>query len=134
MAKSGNEKAGYETKVDLDKLVVKVRCWGMWDAALAEAYRVDLLADFAQVKGRQWCVLADISQFPPQREEVQAVHGALMGQAVGMGMTKAASVVESSLSKMLISRIAKESGMPELAFHTTEASALSWLLEEKAGA
>lgn len=132
MYQSGNEKMGYTVQVDSEKQVLFLKCWGMWDESLADDYRKHMLESYDQIDQRPWFVLADISQFPPQRESVQAVHGELMGLAVGRGMLKAASVVDSTLSKMQIRRIAEESHMSELAFHTTEADALAWLLKDQA--
>ena len=131
MYQSGDEKQGYKVRPDLEKQVLFLECWGMWEQAVAEDYRKDMLAAYDLIDQKPWFVLADISKFPPQREGVQAVHGELMGIAVERGMLKAASVVDSTLSKMQIRRIAEESRMSELAFHTSEADALAWLLSDQ---
>jgi hypothetical protein len=127
MIKAGDEKKGYTIDFTSIPQVLKLKVWGMWDEALAEKYKVDMLAAYPHFEGKTWFVLADISQFPPQKAAVQQAHGEMMGKAVQAGMIKAASLVESSLNKMQINRIAHESGMSELAFHTTEQSALEWL-------
>ncbi len=128
MRKSGDEKKGYQIEKKGDVLLLTI--WGMWDDALAENYRKDMLAMYPDMKPGPWFVIADIRRFPPQREPVQAIHGMLMGAAVQEGMARAASVVESSLTKMQIGRIASESGMSELAFHTSVDSAIAWVRSE----
>jgi hypothetical protein len=125
MRQSGDEKKGYTIEKKGRVLLLKV--WGMWDDELADKYKVDMLASYPEMQGESWYVVADISKFPPQREYTQNIHGWLMGEAVKAGMLKAASVVESSLTKMQIGRIAKESGMPELAFHTDVDGAVRWV-------
>lgn len=125
MRQSGDEKKGY--KIEKTGNVLLLTVWGMWDDALAAQYQADMRASYPEMGAGPWYVVADISKFPPQRESVQAVHGSLMGEAVQTGMAKAASVVESSLTKMQIGRIAKESGMPELAFHTQVDDAIHWV-------
>ncbi len=130
MYQSGDDRKGYTLKIDSSNNVLWIKCWGMWDTALAADYERDMRACYNELDGKAWFVLANISQFPPQIAEVQAAHGKLMGEAVTRGMKKAASVVESTLSKMQIRRIAQESHMSELAFHTTDESALKWLLED----
>ncbi len=125
MFKNENATSGYEIDVRSD--VVALRVWGLFNDEMAERYCDDLVAAFRKVAGGTWYVLADISQFPPQKPHIQEKLAAVMVKAGEMGMKKAANVVDRSLNKMQIKRLSVETGLPDFAFHTEEHLALNWL-------
>lgn len=54
----------------------------------------------------KWFVLADISEYGMQKEEVRAVHGHLMRYATENGMVKAADVISRLLNTIQIEKLA----------------------------
>ena len=73
-------------------------------------------------------VLADVSQYPAQRDSVQAVHAGLMQRGREMGVKRSANLVSAALTSMQIRRLSKESGLVEHSFFKDETEALKWLL------
>jgi hypothetical protein len=128
MPSGGTEQSGYELEIDPSSRVLRLRCWGVWDIALAEGYRAAMHESFSVLRGKPWYVLGNITNFPPQSEAVARVHGALMAKASTLGMKRACNVVSSSLTQLQIRRISEASRLPEFAFFKDEQTALKWLL------
>ncbi len=102
--------------------------WGFWDSAVARDYDRAVRAALQEASGR-FCVLADISDYPPQTPEVQAIHGGLMAEAKSRGVCRAANLVSSVLSQNQIRRLSEASGLPTFAFFSDSDAAQKWLLE-----
>lgn len=121
---------GFELNTDEPDMLV-VRCWGHWDGKLAARYAKAMRAAMAAYcdRGARWFVCADIREFPPQPPEVAAEHGALMAEAVSLGMVSAASVADNVMTELQITRLASQSQMPFAGFHRSMQSAKRYLRE-----
>ncbi len=75
----------------------------------------------------KWYILADLTDYPPQKPDVQSAHAATMVRANELGLVAAANLVNVTLSQMQIRRLSEASGLPEFAFFQNEARALAWL-------
>lgn len=127
----GDQAQGYEIDVDRPLRLVVVRCWGIWEMSTAERYRSELVRAFAPFDGgRPWYLVADISDYPPQRPEVARVHRMLMQRATKQGLRRAASVVNSAMTQLQIRRVASEGGVLEHGCHEAMSSALNWLMSD----
>lgn len=128
--RGGDEKNGYELWIDAPRRLLRFRFWGFWKEALGIAYREDCFAAMREVSMRgKWFVLADLTDYPPQRPDVQACHAATMVRAHELGMHAAANLVNVTLSQMQIRRLSEQSGLPEFAFFQSEAKALAYIDE-----
>ena len=78
--------------------------------------------------GRPWYVLADIADFSAQKPEVNVYVEKTMAYARANGMVRAANLVSSALSKMQISRLSQETGLPSFSFFQAESEAIRWLI------
>lgn len=136
MLRAGDSKNGFEIWVDTPRRLLRFRFWGFWKLPLGVEYRDGCLKQMQALSaGGPWYVLADLTDYPAQKPEVQACHSATMVKAAGHGMKAAANLVSATLSQMQIRRLSEQSGLPEFAFFQSESSALAWLdqLREKGG-
>lgn len=124
--KGGDPAAGFRVEIDEAIGLVRLTFWGLWDDTLGAALRVQGGAAFRTLKPG-YVVLADISNYPPQRPSVQAVHAELMSLGQKAGIARSANLVSSALSKLQIKRLSEESGLPEFSFFSDESAALAWL-------
>ena len=131
MWRGGDNRAGYEVSVDGVRRILRFRFWGLWDEPMGQAFRDAALIGMRQLSaGGGWCVLADISKYPPQKAEVQKYHAELMDRAPRLGCVRAANLVDNALSAMQIRRLSEQSGLPDFSFFRSEADALRWLAED----
>ncbi|HEX7603099.1 MAG TPA: hypothetical protein VF316_15890 [Polyangiaceae bacterium] len=128
MRRAGDAKNGFEIWVDAPRRLLRFRFWGFWKEPLGIEYRDACLKAMQELSsGGPWYVLADLTDYPAQKPEVQACHAATMVKAAGHGMKAAANLVAATLSQMQIRRLSEQSGLPEFAFFQSEPSALAWL-------
>lgn len=128
--KGGDTQLGFRIVQDRKQRLVRLELWGLWSDALGEEFRTACTAAFRAIhSGESWAVLADISRYPPQRPTVQQVHADMMELSVKLGITRAANLVSSALSRLQIKRLSEESGLPLFSFFSSEPEALKWLLE-----
>jgi hypothetical protein len=112
--------------------LVKMKAWGFWDEALARKWFEAATQAFTKVqamKAARWCVLVDNSKFPAQLDQVKALIGQAMQRATQLGMSRSAVVLDNTLTKLQLRRVAQESGMPGLTFHVSAAEALAEVLK-----
>lgn len=126
----------FTVRADPGTGILRLKVWGFWDVAEGKAY----LEEFRRVASnllegrtnagskRRWYVLADISEFPAQKPEVNVFVEQTMAYATANGMLKAANLVSSALTRMQIGRLSADMGLPEFSFFTSEAEAVAWLL------
>jgi serine/threonine-protein kinase len=121
-------KSGYTVTIDQIRSIVRVKVWGFWSIEEARAYVDDFRAKSQIFWGKKWYVLADISDFTAQKPEVEACVKQTMEVAREHGMVRAANIVASALSKMQISRLSAEQGLPAFSFFQDDQEAIRWLL------
>jgi hypothetical protein len=119
----------FSISVDPARRILRLKVWGFWTLDEGKAYAAEFEQKARPLIGRPWYVLADISDFPPQKNEVNELLAQPMKFARAQGMVRAANLVSSALPKMLIARISAETGLPEFSFFSAEAEALAWLLQ-----
>ena len=128
---AGKEK-GYEFGFDEARAILKVRYWGFWDRALGQKF----IAEFEQqvqavsVLQKEWYILANLTQFPPQSAELQRFLTEAMAFAKDHRLKKSARLVESTITQLQFERLSKDTHLQEYAFFTSEQEAIRWLLCE----
>ena len=126
---AGQEK-GYEFAFDEARAILKVRYWGFWDRALGQKF----IAEFEQqvqavsVMQKEWYILADLTQFPPQSSELQRFLTEAMAFAKDHGLKISARLADSTLTQLQFERLSKDTHLREYAFFTSEEEATRWLL------
>ena len=124
-------KKGFLVTVDGATNVVRVDVWGFWDVKDGQRYWEEFERKTRPLLGKPWYVLANISQFPPQKPEVSVFVEKTMKHAREHGLVRAANLVSSVLGRMQIQRLSVETGLPLYSFFTAEDDALRWLLTGK---
>jgi serine/threonine-protein kinase len=109
--------------------ILRVKVWGFWDVEEGKAYLEEFRQKARTLLGKPWYVLADIADFQAQRPDVSPYVEQTMAFARENGMRRAANLVNSALSKMQISRLSADTGLPEYSFFTEESQAVAWLLK-----
>src|SRR4051794_2777185 len=80
---------GYLVEVNSKTNVVYLKVWGQWEEADGRAYVEFFRGKVAHLLGKKWYVVADISEFPPQNDAVNAQIAKTMEHATKGGMVKA---------------------------------------------
>ncbi len=122
---------GFEVSSMLANNIVRVRVWGLWDETDAKAYWEKFQSVAQRYVGKKWYVLADITDFPPQKPEVHAYVERTMAYARKNGLVRAANLVDSALSRMQVARLSSETELPSYTFFRTEEDAIRWLVTGK---
>jgi len=131
--RGGDDQAGFSVEVDLVRRLGIIRLWGFWsDMSLAQGIEVASIEAYKalQATGAPWVLLLDNRRFPAQRPEVQASMAGNMRDALALGLHRAASVVESSVTKLQLRRLGNQNALPpeQYALFDNEPEALRWLL------
>lgn len=121
-------RAGFRVEVDPKRALARVEVWGFWTVEDGRAYLEEFRQKTRPLWGKPWYVLAMSSEFPAQKPEVTAFVGQTMELARQNGFVRAANLVSSTLTKMQLSRMSAEQGLPEYSFFQDEAEAVRWLL------
>ena len=123
-----NDKFIFE--VDGVKKILKFKMIGSWDIKDGDDWGEEFKQKSKSLLGGKWYVLADLSEFPAQKSEIQQKLAELMEFAGKNGMKKAANLVQKQLSKMQIERLSAESGLPAFSFFQDENEAIEWLVKD----
>jgi hypothetical protein len=123
----GDDSRGFEVSLDRAHHILRIRSWGIWDIAVADAYKSAMRKAFGSLRGRPWAVLSDRRRSSPQSEAVQAIIHDVMEEASKAGRTRAAVLIESASAKLQMRRLATETHVPQRYF-ASESEALAWLL------
>lgn len=123
-------KSGYEIDYDRERNILKFRAWGMWDMDVAGNFEREWTQRVKEVSatGREWYALIDLVDFPPQTQPVQALTQRMIEFEKQHGVKKEAHLVSKVMTKLQISRIAKEAHLAENSFFQTEEDAIAWLM------
>lgn len=127
-------KQGYTISIDVPNKVLKMRLWGLWDAATAQRFEQEAREKIQEISRQApggWDALVDLSDFPPQRDEVQEMTNRVMQLETTHGMKHAASIVKKAMTKLQIQRLAKQQGFDPGSFFQSEDEAVQWLLSQR---
>jgi serine/threonine protein kinase len=119
----------FQVTTDPSTGILRVKVWGFWDIEEGKAYLEEFRQKASTLLGKPWYVLADIADFQAQKPDVSPYVEQTMTFARENGMRRAANLVNSALSKMQISRLSADTGLPEYSFFTVESQAVAWLLK-----
>jgi serine/threonine protein kinase len=119
----------FQIAADLHRSILRLKVWGFWTLDEGKAYWEEFRLKARPLIGQPWYVLADIADFPPQKDEVREFLEKPMIFARQNGMVRAANLVGSALPKMAIARMSAEMGLPAFSFFNSEAEATAWLLQ-----
>ena len=121
---------GFRISTDPGRNIVRIRLWGFWDVDDAKAYWEEFQRQTGPLSGQKWYILADISEFAPQRVEVNEYYERSMVYSRAHGMVKAANLVSSVVTQMQIARMSGASSLPAYSFFQSELEAVQWLLKD----
>lgn len=115
--------------MDRIRRILRFTFWGFWDEPLARQYLAASIAGMRELRKTEgaWHVLADLTRYPAQKDEVGRCHGESMKAGHELGLSRAANLVSSSLSAMQIRRLSMENNLPEFSFFQDEQRAIAWL-------
>jgi serine/threonine-protein kinase len=115
---------------DIYKNILFISVKGIWDNNIAKKYKKEFkkIVEPLVLSGEPWYVIADISEYPPQEEDVKAVHRELMDFAKNHGMLKAANIVDEKTYEEHIRKLSEESGLDKYGFFRTINDAEKWLI------
>jgi hypothetical protein len=119
---------GFLVEINSKTSVVYLKVWGLWEEADGLAYFNYFKDKVTPLLGKKWYVVADISEFPAQKDTVNVQIGRTMELATKGGMAKAADIVSSAMTQLQIKRLSQEMGIPEFAFFKDRASAEAWVV------
>lgn len=125
-------KNGYKIDLDRTRHILKFRLWGIWDVPLAQQFEREIkskILEMEQLAPQGWHTLVDLSEFPPQFEEVQDATKAVMQFELDHGMQKGATVLAKTMTKLQISRLARQVGEDPGSFFQSEDEAIRWLTQ-----
>ena len=107
MRSFGTEDSGFAVDYRSGGRTVVVRAWGFWDPALAAAFP-GAVTEACQEATPPFGLLLEVSQLKPQREAGQGAFRALMTALREGGPARTAVVFENAITKMQLTRIARE--------------------------
>lgn len=106
MAGFGDESAGFEISVDKTAKRVELRAWGFWkQETLADSYRKEMLSSFEALSGGAWQLLADFTQYSPQKPEIQALQEEIIKAALSRGMVRGGVIVSNAITRLQVQRL-----------------------------
>ncbi|NIZ92980.1 hypothetical protein F1544_18520 [Kineosporiaceae bacterium B12] len=103
--------SSYAVTVDRPANLVAFRLAGVWDLATARRFDAEVRAAMTTVRPG-WRIDCDMSDYPVQPPEVQAVHAALMGFAGTQGLGWSVNMVPNGLVALQMQRLSDAAGMP----------------------
>jgi hypothetical protein len=121
MVHFGDDEQGFTVDLDDTRSTLRVRVWGFWGTPTADALVRAVLNDCPP--NRMTSLVLDAVGLKPQREAGQRALGSLMAALPKLGIKRAQLVTDSSLTKLQLMRITKESGARnrlELTFRLVE--------------
>jgi hypothetical protein len=109
MDRVGDEHAGFSFGYDASRDIFEVIAWGFWNADMALAFGVEVLAALRRRFGSKRLAL-DMSDLKPMRDEGQQSCANLFRALSDLGVTSTIIVTTSHLTKLQLMRLATESG------------------------
>ena len=99
----------------------------LWDKETYRMYHEAMVLEMGRFRnvGRSFCLIGDLTEFPPQPQELNDMRAELVVVAKSMGMRKCAVVYSNSITKMQLGRLSEQSYQ----FFTSQKDALAWVNE-----
>lgn len=87
---------------------------GLWTSETAARWESAYRAAVLRAPRTAWTVVGDLSDYPPQNEQVQAVHEALMAFSAQKGMVRGALIVPKAVAALQMKRLANGASATEV--------------------
>lgn len=128
-----HKEKGHQIECDLQHRILKLHLWGFWDKISGEQFRQEFIekVNTMSKSGQKWYILANLSNYPPQSEEVQKIVSEAMAFAKDHGLKKAARVINKMTTQLQFKRLSQEIDFQPYAFFHSEEEARAWLLDNK---
>lgn len=128
-----HKEKGYYIEFDSQRRLLKLNLWGFWDQTLGEQFRQEFVEkiDAMSKDEQEWCILASLSNYPPQSDEVQKIISEAMVFAKNHGLKKIARVINKMTTQLQFKRLSQEIDFQSYAFFHSEKEAEAWLLENE---
>ena len=119
--------AFFTITTDFNAGLVYYKLTKLWDRETYRAFHEAMVLEVSRFRnvGRSFCLIGDLTDFPPQPKELNDMRAELVVVAKSMGMRKCAVVYSNSITKMQLGRISEQSYQ----FFTSEKEAMAWLAE-----
>jgi hypothetical protein len=116
----------FEISVDGSRAMIRYRMKGFWDADSYASFHEAILLEMRKFhfRGELFDLLGDLTEFPPQPQNLNDARERLAQEARAMGLRKCGIVASSPLVKMQLSRLVNH----YYQFFTSEAEALAWII------
>jgi serine/threonine-protein kinase len=118
---------GFRVALDSRHKLCFLKVWGSWIEDDGKAYVAYFRQQLAPFVGSDFDIVADISEFPVQRPEVNVQIQETMRHAGASGMKRAANIVNSAMTRLQIERLSRETGLPVFSFFTSVEAGVKWL-------
>ena len=128
-----HKEKGHQIEFDPKDRILKLKLWGFWDKTSGEQFRQEFIQKSKTIwkNGQKWYILANLSNYPPQSDEVQKIFSEAMVFARDHGLKKAARVVDKMTTQLQFNRLSQEIDFQAYAFFHSEEEARAWLLDNK---
>jgi hypothetical protein len=125
---------GSQFDVDVARRILMFRIWGLWDQADLTFFQQEIKEHIKRLGPGPWCVYADITEYPPQPDDIARGIQEMMGLAAHSGMIKAAHLIHASKSEIQVKRLAEQIQAPNFHFFRSAKEAIAWLMDKQAAA
>src|SRR5947209_14427561 len=121
---SASESNLFEVSLDPSRAMIRYRLKGYWDENSYARFHEAMLFEMRKFNFRKepFDLLGDLTQFPPQPQNLNDARERLVHEARALGLRKCGVVTGSQLVKMQLSRLSDNFYQ----FFTSEAEALAW--------
>ena len=115
----------FEISVDGSGAMIRYRMKGFWDADSYARFHEAILLEMRKFhsRGEPFDLIGDLTEFPPQLQNLNDARERLAQEARAMGLRKCGVVTSSPLARMQLSRLSNHFYQ----FFTSEADALAWI-------
>lgn len=117
----------FTISTDFNAGLVYYKLTKLWDRETYRAFHEAMVLEVSRFRnvGRSFCLIGDLTEFPPQPQELNDMRAELVVVAKSMGMRKCAVVYSNSITKMQLGRISEQSYQ----FFPSQKEALAWINE-----
>ncbi|GAA0326360.1 hypothetical protein GCM10009087_40840 [Sphingomonas oligophenolica] len=99
----------------------------LWDKETYRQYHDAMVIEMSRFRniGRSFCLIGDLTEFPPQPQNLNDMRAELVVVARSMGMRKCAVIYSNPITKMQLGRLSEQSYQ----FFVSKKDALAWVAE-----
>jgi hypothetical protein len=117
----------FNVSTDFNAGLIYYKLTKLWDRETYRLYHEAMVLEMSRFRnlGRSFCLIGDLTDFPPQPQDLNDMRAELVVVARSMGMRKCAVVYANPIVKMQLGRLSEQS----YAFFTSEKDALAWINE-----